>query len=492
MLAADAEAEMELQPETASFRKTQLMRWQTLRDTFVESKGAAPNLGELRAFLSSTLTSTPVNAVAQFVARNQTRWRGDSHSILNCYDDVAELVMSAYPRRTWSTTPTLARDAAADNLVWSEWVHQWSENVSAASPATGAVLNASRGTFAQMRQQAGAFMRSEGAFDLFKTIGGIALQVVLGVEEKRRGTASDECGSSPITIESVMQEAQCHIPKLKDALAGFINNEEVTDVLGVLVGTTDLVTSLKTLAGLVPPSRPASASPSDRSVPNTPQAPPDKPVPPGETRQRRVALAGYLPELDQGDARDWVSTLLVSAPRSVRPRSKAEPPIPATAPVAASSAMSNATVLSRVDEGELSREVVAQELANCEAWVEEQSKSSRARGDALAARIDAFLESTGLGLNAAPPPDFNDPADTAAALAAATVIQTAHFPKTAPHEDARIQALIDQTKSRLERRYNLDDQFMAWLEDRLVAAQGILSGAIPRGQDKREDGHVAV
>ncbi len=489
MLAADVEAEMELQPETASFRKAQLMRWQSLRDTFMESKGNGADLGELRAFLSSTLTSTPVNAVAQFVARNQTRWRGDSQSILNCYDDVAELVMSAYPRKTWSTTPTLARDAAADNLVWSEWVHQWSENVSAASPATGAVLNASRGTFAQMRQQAGAFMRSEGAFDLFKTIGGIALQVVLGVEEKRRGTASGEGEPSPITIESVMQEAQCHIPRLKDALAGFINNDEVTDVLDVLVGTTDLVTSLKTLAGLVSPSGPASAPPSDRSVPTTPPAPSDKPVPPGEPRQRRVALALYLPELDQGDARDWVSTLLVSAPRSVQPRTHMERPIPATAPVAGSGATSNATVLSRVDD---SREAVAQELANCEAWVLDHSKISRARGDALAARIDAFLESTGLALNAAPPPDFNDPADTAVALAAATVIQTGHFPTTAPHEDPRIQCLIDQTKRRLERRYNLDDQFMAWLEDRLVAAQEILSGAITRGQDTKDDGHVAL
>lgn len=480
MQAADAEAEMELQPETASFRKAQLMRWQSLRDTFMGSHGTRPEIGELRAFLSSALTSAPVNAVAQFVARNQTRWREDSQSILSCYDDVAELITSAYPRNTWSKTAALARDAAADTHVWDDWVRRWSEDVSALSPATGVLLNASGGFLSQIRQQIGAFMQTKGALELIKTIGGVGLQVVLGVEEKRRRGAAGDGDPSPITIESVMREAQCHIPKLQDAIAGFINNEEVSDVLGVLVGTPDLLTSLKNVAGLVPPSRPAS-----------PPTMPKEPASDSAPQKRRPVLPAYVPGLDQGDARDWVSTLLVSKTGQAEPHGSADTPVqeaPVVGDDGARSRTPSAAGSRLVDEGD----VVAKKLAACEAWAQERSKAIRERGEALAARMDDFLASTGLALHGTPPPGFNDPTDTAAEIAASTVIQTAHFPPAAPYEDSRIQALIDQTKGRLERRYNLDDQFLAWLDERFAAVQLLSRGKTPETPDTQGDGHVAA
>jgi hypothetical protein len=71
-----------------------------------------------------------------------------------------------------------------------------------------------------------------------------------------------------------------------------------------------------------------------------------------------------------------------------------------------------------------------------------------------------------------PAPDFEDPADTAEALAAATRIQPTHFSTGDDLAlDRDIAALIEQTKKRLERRYELDDQFLAWLEERFEAIQ---------------------
>jgi hypothetical protein len=115
--------------------------------------------------------------------------------------------------------------------------------------------------------------------------------------------------------------------------------------------------------------------------------------------------------------------------------------------------------------------IVPQELAGLEKWAQERSHAVRERGDRLAAQLEAFLAATGLSAPELPAPDFADPADTADAIAAATPIQPTHFDPDEQNVDSHVKALIERTKRRLERRYHLDDQFLAWLEERFETVQ---------------------
>jgi hypothetical protein len=119
---------------------------------------------------------------------------------------------------------------------------------------------------------------------------------------------------------------------------------------------------------------------------------------------------------------------------------------------------------------------VEDELAALESWVNERSHNVRQRGDRLAEQLAAFLAHTGLRLQGAPAPAFVDPPATAEAQAAATPIQPTHFgTDTEQAIDAHVKNLIERTKRRLERRYDLDDQFLAWLEEAFEGVQAAAS-----------------
>jgi hypothetical protein len=500
MLAADAETDMELQPETASFRKAQLMRWQTIRDTFAESQDAKPDLGELRVFLSTLLTSAPVAAVAQFVASNQ-EWRQGDGRLLRCYEAGVGLIQCVYPRPTWSKTPALASDVAADHQVWGQWIRDWSAEFSATEPAAALALNGQAGTWASLLRMKGeAMLDKKNVLLTALSIGQMAYQVYLGVEKHRQDRiASGESAPSPMTLEAVMEAAQCQIPNLKNALATLMGDEEQSSqCVDAIVGNPDLAAILGTLSGLrtttprpaCAPRRqsPAAAAPSPPPPPTPSMPPVAGPAPPATNPQPaearpRPSLSEYRADfLSRSHAApqsmDWASALLTrrvgpparAAEPTATPSDKPEPPGEspldphATAPAPAVDARAPASISNGPP--------VTQRLAELEHWVLERSRVARARGDKLAAQLDGFLVAAELSLQEEPAPDFEDPADTAEALAAATRIQPTHF-STGDDlaRDSDIAALIEQTKKRLERRYELDDQFLAWLEERFEAIQ---------------------
>jgi hypothetical protein len=466
MLAADAEADMELQPETASFRKAQLMRWQALRDTFAESQDAKPDLGELRVFLSTLLTSAPVAAVAQFVASNQ-EWRQGDGRLLRCYEAGVELIQCVYPRPTWSKTPVLASDVAADHQVWGQWIRDWSAEFSATEPAAALALGGQAGTWASLLRMKGeAMLDKKNVLLTALSIGQMAYQVYLGVEKHRQDRiASGESAPSPMTLEAVMEAAQCQIPNLKNALATLMGDEEQSSqCVDAIVGNPDLAAILGTLSGLrtttprpaCAPRRqpPAAASPSPSSSPSPPPPPPPPSPPfmspvaaaappasnpqPAEARPRpnlSEYRADFLSRLNAApQSMDWASALLTrragasaraaepTVNPSDRPDTPGEPPLDPR--VTASAPAVDAPAPASISEGPS----VTQRLAELEHWVLERSRVARARGDMLAA-----------------------------------------------------QALIEQTKKRLERRYELDDQFLAWLEERFEAIQ---SASVMRSSDQ--------
>lgn len=498
---------MELQSETASFRKAQLMRWQTLRDSVVESNGAGPDLGELRAFLSTLLTRAPVAAVAQFVISNQAWRRGDGQ-LLSGHEAGVELIRCAYPRPTWSRTPALTSDVAADPQVWSQWISDWSAEFSATGPAAALALVERGGTLAGLLRAKGeAMFDKKNALLTALSIGQMAFQVFLGAEKNRQDRiAGGEAAPSSMTLESVMEAAQCHIPQLKDALAALMGDEEQSSqCVDVIVGNPDLAAILGTLSGLrptarrpaarapraqapaaaassAPPAQPPapSAPPVARSAPPTPNIPP----PAREASSRaRSSLPEYRPEFlpkshGAPQSTDWASTFLVrragppaGAAEPVAPSPSARPETPAESPTAPRIDAPIADVVEPATPAP-AHTSPGQQLAELEHWVLQRSQRARARGDRLVAQLDAFLAAAGLSLQAEPAPDFEDPAHTAEALAAATRIQPAHFNNTDELVlDQDIKALIEQTQRRLERRYELDDQFLAWLEERFEAVQ---------------------
>jgi hypothetical protein len=500
MLAADAEADMELQPETASFRKAQLMRWQTLRDTFAESQDAKPDLGELRVFLSTLLTSAPVAAVAQFVASNQ-EWRQGDGRLLRCYEAGVELIQCVYPRPTWSKTPALASDVAADHQVWGQWIRDWSAEFSATEPAAALALGGQAGTWASLLRMKGeAMLDKKNVLLTALSIGQMAYQVYLGVEKHRQDRiASGESAPSPMTLEAVMEAAQCQIPNLKNALATLMGDEEQSSqCVDAIVGNPDLAAILGTLSGLrtttprpaCAPRRqsPAAAAPSPPPPPPPSMPPVAGPAPPATNPQPaearpRPSLSEYRADfLSRSNAApqsmDWASALLTrragpparAAEPTANPSDKPDTPgeSPLDPHVTASAPAVDARAPASISEGPS----VTQRLAELEHWVLERSRVARARGDKLAAQLDGFLVAAELSLQEEPAPDFEDPADTAEALAAATRIQPTHFSTGDDLAlDRDIAALIEQTKKRLERRYELDDQFLAWLEERFEAIQ---------------------
>jgi hypothetical protein len=500
MLAVDAEAEMELQPETASFRKALLMRWQALRDTFVESNGAGPELGELRALLSTLLTSAPVAAVVRFVTSNR-EWRRGDRQILSSFESGAELVQSVYPRPTWSKTPTLTSDIAADDSAWNQWVCDWAAEFSSTGATAALALTPRGGVLAGLlRMKDEAMVDKKAALLAMLSLSQVAVQVCMGADKHRKARVAGE-DATPLTLEKVMEAAQCHIPTLKDALAVFMGDDEQSrQCVDVVVGNPDLLAMLNTLSGLRPTMPPpAPSAPSARPPPRAASAAPPPP-PPASTQAPTAAqsapsapsarpaatpsgwqpsLPEYRPEFrprspETAPPVDWASAFLAgrgppavapAGPRAESPIRKLdvstapslEPPVAASAPGRAVTAPAGI--------------IVPQELAGLEKWAQERSHAVRERGDRLAAQLEAFLAATGLSAPELPAPDFADPADTADAIAAATPIQPTHFDPDEQNVDSHVKALIERTKRRLERRYHLDDQFLAWLEERFETVQ---------------------
>lgn len=486
MQVADAEAEMELQPETASFRKAQLMRWQTLRDALTDP-GGGPDPGELRAFLATLLTRAPVHAVAQFLASTPTWRRGDGE-LLNAHEAGAELIQCAYPRPTWSRTPGLTREAAADPRAWREWIRRWSADFSATGEAAQLVLAGRGGTLVDLLRMKGiAMLDNKNALLTILSVGQVALQVYHAADRHRQERLSGgEPAPAPMTIEAVMAAAQCHIPKLKDALTGLMGDAEQTGkCVDAIIENPDLAAILSTLSGLrAPRPRPAPGPPPPAATtpgapPTSPPSPAPAPEPRGATPPTSAPLQPYRPEYRSRQpgappTETWTAVFQVRRPDPPAPASPdtadeapREPPIAPPQPPPGTPDPAPAAPAPAAPEPSL-----AQELTELEHWVHERSREARRRGDCFAARLDAFLAAASLAASGTPAPGFQDPADTAEAIAAATRIQPTHFgDDDAQLQDRHIRTLVEQTKRRLERRYELDDQFLAWLEERFEAVQ---------------------
>ena len=427
MLPVDAELEMETAPETAMFRKTLLMRWQSLNAT---------DPGELRSLLAILVTHAPVAAVGQFVGVSKALLASDPGRV-GRPEDVVELIMCTYPRPTWSKTPPLARQDAADDHAWRTWVHEWITEFSATTGEANS-LTSRLAKFFHIRDEVTMLDPKTLASSALK-LGQIALQVYMGAEAHRqRRIAEGGEGPSPMTLESVMREAQCHIPGLEVALAGIMGDEQqARECIDAITRTPDLVGILKVLSGMVMRAPEAAPIVAQASAVPAPVA-------------RGTELVRQGPPAFRADF----------APR--------KPP-----------ASQEATVTPTAAEPKVSAvraPCVQDELAALESWANECSQSVRQRGERLAEQLAAFLAQTGLRLQGAPAPAFVDPPATAEAQAAATPIQPTHFgTDTDQAVDAHVKGLIERTKRRLERRYDLDDQFLAWLEDAFESVQAAAS-----------------
>jgi hypothetical protein len=492
MLAADVEAEMELQPETASFRKTLLMRWQALCDT-------GPDLGELRALLSTLFTHAPVAAVVRFVASNPA-WRRGEHPLLDNAEAGAELIQCAYPRPTWSRTLALAKDGAADAQVWSAWIREWSAELSSTGPAAALALFGPRETWVdQLRMKGEAMIDRKDALLAALSLGQIALDVYRTVEKHRNESGVGDTAPPAMTIESVMHEAQCHIPHLKDALAAFMGDrEQISHCVDMVLENPDLLSLLNTLSGLrspaprspppaaraqpaqpsppapspAPPARAQPAQPSPPAPPVQPACPaqPDAEVAPTHAMARPDAAsvgprsgpprfrAEFLPRLQaRGPAGDWAAVFSNTRARpaahateseAASEHGKADPPgvgdVQATAPVPDPTPVP--------DPMPAADSSVTQALAELEHRVHERSRALRERSDRLAAQIEAFLATTGVSMRDRPTAP-STPADTADEHGLG----------------GGIQAQIEQVEQRLQQAHNVDDEFLTWLEERFEA-----------------------
>lgn len=437
MLPVDAEMEMETAPETAMFRKMLLMRWQTLNAT---------DPGELRALLAILITHSPVAAVAQFVGVSKALLASDPGRV-GRPEDVVELIMCTYPRPTWSKTPPLARQAAADDHAWRTWVHEWITEFSATTGEANS-LTSRLAKFFYIRDEVTMLDPKTLASSALK-LGQIALQVYMGAEAHRqRRIAEGGEGPSPMTLESVMREAQCHIPGLEVALAGIMGDEQqARECIDAITRTPDLVGILKILSGMVMRAPEAAPIVAQASAVPTPVA-------------RGTELVRQAPPAFRADF----------APR--------KPPASEEAIVTPKAAEQAPKVGSgeRPPSATRAPACVEDELAALESWASECSQNVRQRGERLAEQLAAFLAVTGLRLQNAPAPAFVDPPATAEAQAAATPIQPTHFgTDTDQAVDAHVKSLIERTKRRLERRYDLDDQFLAWLEDAFEGVQAAAS-----------------
>jgi hypothetical protein len=167
-----------------------------------------------------------VAAVVRFVASNPA-WRRGEHPLLDNAEAGAELIQCAYPRPTWSKTPALAKDGAADAQVWSAWIREWSAELSSTGPAAALALFGPRETWVdQLRMKGEAMIDRKDALLAALSLGQIALDVYRTVEKNRNESGVGDTAPPAMTIESVMHEAQCHIPHLKDALAAFMGDRE--------------------------------------------------------------------------------------------------------------------------------------------------------------------------------------------------------------------------------------------------------------------------
>lgn len=153
--------EMEGSPETANYRKSRLVLWETIRtayDDYVaagmkvvaeakkrgatrpteeEVKTAAGRSirGEVRSFMTEILTRAPAPAIVQFLSVSR-EWGDGGEKLLERDEAVRELVQSAYPRRTWAAKmDALAKAVAEDDASWSAWVVAWGEEFAATGKA---------------------------------------------------------------------------------------------------------------------------------------------------------------------------------------------------------------------------------------------------------------------------------------------------------------------------------------------------------------------
>jgi hypothetical protein len=163
--------EMEGSPETANYRKSRLVLWETIRaayDDYVadgmkvveeakkrgatrpteeEVRTAAGRYirGEVRAFMTEILTRAPAPAIIQFLSVSRD-WGDGGEKLLEHDAAVRELIQSAYPKRTWaSKMDALAKAVAANDASWNAWVVAWGEEFAATGRAArDAVVSAGK------------------------------------------------------------------------------------------------------------------------------------------------------------------------------------------------------------------------------------------------------------------------------------------------------------------------------------------------------------
>lgn len=494
MLPDDAEIEMETLPETAMFRKTMLMRWQMLSHALTE-RGAQLDPGEVRAHISVLVTHAPVAAVARFVDASEA-WLTCAPGHVGRNEEVVDLILCAYPRPTWAKTPALTKEVAADDQAWLAWIRAWKAEFSSLRPGAKSASGTVGGRLAKFLHIEGesAMLDAKNLLSSALKLGQVALQIYLGAEENRqRRIAEGEAATSPMTLESVMREAQCHIPGLETALAAVMGDEQqARECIDAITRTPDLLGVLKTLSGFAPVM--------GRTPGPTPAAPPGAPARRQELAMdagvdRRPGPPAFRPEFGPrkpgGTPAGAPATAANGSERSPQPpaappTSAPEGPAPSQAAAAPPTSAQEAIAPPRAAAPPPAspQEPPAQsslpdppagvelELAALESWVSERSGQVRQRGERLAERLGAFVAQGGLSIHGTPAPAFVDPPDTAEAQAAATRIQPTHFDGDGDQAiDLHVKTLIDRTKQRLERRYDLDDQFLAWLEEQFEAVQ---------------------
>lgn len=148
--------DMELSPETANYRKSRLMVWQTIIASYkdyvadgmkvveeAKSKGASSPSeadvlagaakyirSEVRALVSDLLTRAPVEAIVPFLG-NAPNWADASERLITDPPQnqaIVELIESSYPQRTWAKKmDALQKQVAADDASWSQWAARWGE-----------------------------------------------------------------------------------------------------------------------------------------------------------------------------------------------------------------------------------------------------------------------------------------------------------------------------------------------------------------------------
>lgn len=142
--------DVEVAPETATYRQYRRMVWQTIRARYAEAvadaigasqndeearkEGARAVRGDMRAMMSELLVRAPVPAVLEFLSGGLD-WGTAGERILERGDAITALIERAYPRPTWTDLAFLDRAAAADDARWSAWSLAWLHAIRAESPA---------------------------------------------------------------------------------------------------------------------------------------------------------------------------------------------------------------------------------------------------------------------------------------------------------------------------------------------------------------------